>query len=211
MTIRNAVDVDRFGNGDPTRALAKLGLSEEDEIVLFASRLDAQKRPVDALLAFASVAAEFPQTHLVFVGSGNQDVALRHESQRLGVASRTHLVGYQTNVEDWLAAATVWILPTERENFSVALLEAMAAGCPVLTTLCPGNDEVVVEGNNAATFPIGDVSIAAQRLGELLRDRESRTRLAKGARASAMHHSSSAMVAAARRLYERIDHSLASR
>ena len=59
---------------------------------------------------------------------------LTAEAKRLGLADRVRLVGYQTNVPDWLAAATVWLLPTERENFSVAVLEALAAGCTVLST-----------------------------------------------------------------------------
>ena len=67
-------------------------------------------------------------------------------------ADRVRLVGYQTNVPDWLAAATVWILPTERENFSVAALEAMAAGCAVASTICPGNAEVLLDGVNSLTF-----------------------------------------------------------
>ena len=67
------------------------------------------------------------------------------------------LAGYQTNVADWLAAATVWLLPTERENFSVAVLEALAAGCAVLSTTCPGNDEVLTDRENRGLFPVGDI------------------------------------------------------
>lgn len=71
------------------------------------------------------------------------------------------LTGYRTDVQDWLAAATVWLLRTLRENFSLAVLEARSAGCAVLTTDAPGNDEiVVVDDVNALTFAVGDVRAA---------------------------------------------------
>ena len=113
-------------------------------------------------------------------------------------------MGYQTNIRDWLAAATVWILPTERENFSVALLEALAAGCPILTTSCPGNDEVLVDEQNALTFAIGDVDAAARGLDRLLSDGSLRSRLSTGAHATAGNYSAERMVESYRQLYNRL-------
>jgi glycosyltransferase involved in cell wall biosynthesis len=201
QTIRNAVEVARFASGDPTGPRVLLGAREDEPIVLFASRLDRQKGPVQAVEIFARAARRFPAARLVFVGTGSEDSAIRAAAARLGVADRTQLMGYQTNIPDWLAAATVWLLPTERENFSVAVLEALAAGLPIVSTSCPGNDEVLVGEQNAITFPVGDIATAAAGLARVLGDPDLRRRLRAEARLTAAENSAEAMVERVRALY----------
>jgi glycosyltransferase involved in cell wall biosynthesis len=76
----------------------------------------------------------------------------------------------------------VWLLPTEAENFSLAVLEALAAGCAIVSTPCRGNDEVLVHDQNALLAPVGDVDALAGCLRCLLADRARRERLRDGAR-----------------------------
>jgi glycosyltransferase involved in cell wall biosynthesis len=204
VTVRNSIDVEAMAGGDGQIARAALGLGPEVPIVLFSSRIDTQKRPTEAVRIFAAVADEFPSANLVFVGRGDLEAAVVEEASRHRLGERVRLVGYQTNIPDWLAASTVWLLPTERENFSVAVLEALAAGCPVLSTECPGNDEVLVDGSNALTFPIGDVVAGAAALRKLLGDRPLRERLRTEARSSAQAHTAENMVEDYRRIYERV-------
>ena len=194
--IRNSVDTKRFGSGDRALIRDRLGMPEDARVVLFTSRLDAQKRPLDAVRAFAAAAKGRPGTYLVFAGSGSEREAILREASALGQAERVRCVGYQTDIQNWLAAADVWILPTEAENFSLALLEAMAAGCPVLTTLCAGNDEVVEHERNALVVPVGDVEALADGLTRLLDDPEMRSRLARGAKETAARYDEEAMVTA---------------
>lgn len=201
QTIRNSIDYDAFSAGDPTPVRRSLGLDDNTPVVLFSSRLDAQKCPLDAVRAFARAAPDPSDAVLVFVGSGELEAAILEEAGRLGVGDRVTMAGYQLNVVDWLAAATIWILPTERENFSVALLEAMAAGCPIVATVCPGNDEVLVDGSNALTFAVGDVATAAEQMRRLLQDRELRDRLSAGARSTARSHAVEHMVEQYRQTY----------
>jgi glycosyltransferase involved in cell wall biosynthesis len=201
-TIRNSIDIAAMAGGDPAGPRAALGVGPDVPIVLFSSRIDAQKRPVETVQIFASVAAEFPRALLVFVGKGDLEDAVAAEAVRLGISDRVRLMGYQTNVPDWLAASTVWLLPTERENFSVAVLEALAAGCVVLSTTCHGNDEVLIDGENALTFAVGDVTGAAAALRKLLSDGELRNRLCVGARRSGQEFSVSNMVENYLALYE---------
>jgi glycosyltransferase involved in cell wall biosynthesis len=203
VTIRNCVDVAAYASGDPRGPRRSLGLADGAPIVLSTSRIEGQKRPIDALRIFASVAHQFPSAVLAFVGGGEDEMAVEREAAELGLADRVRLVGYQTNIADWLACATVWLLPTERENFSVAVLEALAAGCPILSTVCPGNDEILVDGVNAFTFPVGDVHAAAGALRRLLANDELRAGLRSGARAAAESYSIDRMVEEYRALYGR--------
>jgi glycosyltransferase involved in cell wall biosynthesis len=202
-TIPNAIDVETMGRGDAAVARRQLGVGPDVPLVVFTSRLDGQKRPLEAVRIFAAVADDVPAARLVFVGRGEEHGAIVAEAARLGVSERVDMAGYQTNVPDWLAAATVWLLPTERENFSVAVLEAMAAGCAVLSTTCYGNDEVLVDGENARTFAVGDVLAAQRMLRELLADDAQRRSLGAAARELASTYSVANMVAQYRRLYRR--------
>jgi glycosyltransferase involved in cell wall biosynthesis len=202
-TARNSIDVDAVRGGDGAVARAALGVGPDVPLVVFTSRLDGQKRPLEAVRIFAAVAAEDPTVRLVFVGRGDEHDAVVAEARALGVADRVDMMGYQTNIPDWLAASTVWLLPTERENFSVAVLEAMAAGCAVLSTTCQGNDEVLVDDVNSRTFAVGDVDAAAAALRDLLVDEGARQRLGAAAARTAASYSVPNMVEQYRRLYHR--------
>lgn len=179
VTIRNAIDLRQISNGDGQGPRAELGLGVDDPLIVFTSRMDEQKRPQDAVRMFARVAQAHPRARLAFVGAGGECAGVATLAGGLGVSDRVHLMGYRNNIADWLNAATVWILPTERENFSVAVLEALAAGRPVLSTSCEGNTEVLVDEDNALLFSPGDIASGSERLARLLTDVELRQRLAR--------------------------------
>jgi glycosyltransferase involved in cell wall biosynthesis len=193
-TIYNSVDVKRFSSGQASLARKALGLGPDIPLVVFSSRLESQKRPFDALHAFQRVAATDRAPHLVFVGRGALEPALRAAVQSSGLADRVHFTGFQTNIPDWLAAATVWYLPTESENFSLAILEALAAGCPILSTSCQGNDEVLENGRNALTTAVGDVEAQASALKHLLQEPALRQSLRAAAQESVRRYALNTMV-----------------
>lgn len=203
VTVRNSIDTVSMAGGDGSGPRAELGLGADDALIVFTSRLDSQKRPVDAVRILHAALDEFPTSTLVFVGSGTESDAVTECAARLGVSERVRLMGFRTDIADWLAAATVWILPTERENFSVAVLEALAAGCAVLSTPCPGNDEVLVDGDNSLTFAIGDVDGGAAQLRRLLADPTLRERLAESGVEVAAQYTVERMVDAYVELFER--------
>lgn len=192
--IHNSVPVEQYAAGSGAAARASLGLAPDAPLVVFTSRLHKQKRPLDALAAFARIAPEFPAAHLVFVGSGPLEEETKAAAAATGLGARVRFTGFVANVPDWLAASDVWLLPTEAENFSLAVLEALAAGCAIASTLCRGNDEVLVEGKNALAAPIGDVDAFAGVLRRLLGDPALRARLRAGARETARNYTIARMV-----------------
>jgi glycosyltransferase involved in cell wall biosynthesis len=185
LQIPNSVDVKRFTCGDGMRIRHELGIDAHVPLAVFTARLEAQKRPMDALKGFGRLKTDVPTAHLAFVGDGSLEDDLRSYVASKGLSDCVHFVGYRTDIPDWLAAATVWLLPTETENFSLGVLEALAAGCPILSTLCPGNDEVLVAGENALIHPIGDVKALAAGLRRLISDDGLRSRLSENARKTA--------------------------
>jgi glycosyltransferase involved in cell wall biosynthesis len=193
-TIYNGVDVARYASGNGANARRALGLDDSTPLVVFSGRLHPQKRPLDTIDAFAKMAADFPAAHLAMVGTGPLEEETRQRAAASGVAERIHLVGHQTNVPDWLAAADAWIISSDAENFSLSVLEAMAAGLPIVGTLCSGNDEILVDGENALTAPVGDIEALADGLRRLLAESERSARLRAGARRTVARFSMDAMV-----------------
>jgi len=188
--IYNGIDVARFAAGAASAARSELpDLPPDARLVLSTARLDEQKQPLSAVAAFARVAAEFPDVHLVMMGRGPLESATRAAAEESGVGGRIHLVGQRNNVADWLAAASVWVLPTLGEGFSMAVIEAMAAGCAIVSTRCAGNDEVLEDGVNALTVPVGDVGELARALRRVLVDPALGARLGAAARATAARYS----------------------
>jgi glycosyltransferase involved in cell wall biosynthesis len=194
MTIQNSVDVTYYASGRAEEAYRTLRLDPGGRLLVFTSRLDDQKRPDDAVRVFARLAPEFPDLHLVMAGCGEAEERVRALAAELPVADRIHFPGFQPNVPDWLAAAAVWLFPTESENFSLALLEAMSAGCAIVSTLCQGNDEILVDGENALTARVGDVEAMTTACRRILTDRQLAARLSAGARATVSEYSLANMV-----------------
>jgi glycosyltransferase involved in cell wall biosynthesis len=202
QVIHNCVDVRTFACGDPEYAHRALGLPAGSRLIVFSARLDGQKRPMEALKAFLDVASEFPDAHLIFVGAGPAEPDVRDAAMRSAVANRVHFAGYQKNVPDWLASAAVWILPTESENFSLAVLEALAACCAIVSTRCQGNDEILMDCCNALLTEVGDVAGQSRALRLLLTDEDMRLKLSRQARKTASEYGSDTVVAAVIRCYE---------
>jgi glycosyltransferase involved in cell wall biosynthesis len=195
------IDLSRFASGDGAQVRASLGISDDAPLIVSTARLHPQKRPGDAVAAFARVAADFPEARLALVGPGPLLEETRAAVAAVGLTARVHFAGFQTNIPDWLAASDVWLTTSDAENFSSSTLEAMAAGCAIVGTNCAGNDEIFADGVNALTAPVGDVTALAEGLRRALSDPELRARLAAGARASVAPYTLAAMADAFEKIY----------
>jgi glycosyltransferase involved in cell wall biosynthesis len=121
--------------------------------VVTAMRLSRKKRPIELLAAFANAVqfvAGAPQLRLVIAGDGPERDALRRRALELGLAERVSLPGQLSReaLRDLYAESDVFVLPSERESFGIAALEARAAGLPVLAMLDSGARDFLRQGEN---------------------------------------------------------------
>jgi glycosyltransferase involved in cell wall biosynthesis len=126
------------------------------KVVLFMSRIHEIKG-VDILIrAFASVQEVHPDAVLVIAGTGDEQLVarLRALAQKVGVEQRTHWVGFVQGQRkrDLLASATVFVLPSHSENFGYAVIEAMLAGLPVITTAKVPAGQFAIEAGAGVLF-----------------------------------------------------------
>ena len=140
--LRNGVDLKRFIPEDRSEARARLGLPLEVPVLLSVGHLIERKGHHIAIEAMALMPAGM---HLVIVGGGPEDAALRRQAKSLGVQDRVHFIGLvpQLELKWWYSAASALVLCSSREGWANVLLESMACGTPVIATNIWGTPEVV--------------------------------------------------------------------
>jgi glycosyltransferase involved in cell wall biosynthesis len=122
------------------------------------------------LKAAAQVAREHPTAQFVLIGDGSERAQLEALVRELGIAERVLFAGDCDHVAAWLAALDVFVLPSDFESLPNAVLEAMAAGLPVVATRVGGTPEIVEEGKTGFLVDVGDAEMMSRRILDLLRD-----------------------------------------
>jgi glycosyltransferase involved in cell wall biosynthesis len=187
--IPNGVDLERFAQAQPA-ARCDLGLPPDACVLMYVGRLGPEKNLPGLLDAFARALAEAPQAFLALVGDGPQSAGLREQAARLGLADRVRFVGMRPNedIPSLLGAADVFITASITEGHPMTIIEALAAGRPVLAFDVPGIRETVIDGENGLLAPIEPAALGA-RMARLAGDAGLRARLSDGARRSAAQYS----------------------
>ena len=181
--IPNFVDLDRFRPGAGAGFHERLAEPGES-VLMHVSNFRPVKRVVDVVRVFAKVRAVRP-ARLVMVGDGPDRPAAEEEARRLGVGDRVSFLGERLEVERLLAAADLFLLPSESESFGLAALEAMACGVPVIGTRTGGLPELVEDGISGHLCTTGDVDCMAATAGGILADPARHRAFREAARARA--------------------------
>jgi N-acetylglucosaminyldiphosphoundecaprenol N-acetyl-beta-D-mannosaminyltransferase len=189
VVIPNGVDLTRFDcayRHDPerTRIRAALGIQPDQLFVLTIARLHPQKGHTYLIDAMPTVLAQHPQAHLICVGEGPLHEVLVAQIERRGLGRQVRLVGRRTDIPQVLAAADLFVLPSISEGMPNVVLEAMAAGTPVVATAVDGTRELIHEGQTGRLVAAQQTAPLARVITELLADSEQRERLAQAAHAN---------------------------
>jgi len=154
---------------------AAMGFSDDAVVVGFIGRLVDQKAPHLLIDAFAAAARAQPRLRLAMVGTGPLEQSLQSRAQRLGVTDKVRWLA-ERDACDVLAAMDVFALSSRREGLPYVVLEAMAAGLPVVATASSGVESLVEQGVNGAVVPPDHTQALAGALIELAGDAERRAR-----------------------------------
>jgi glycosyltransferase involved in cell wall biosynthesis len=202
VVIPNGVevpDVDRFPGSRGART--ELGLPIDQVVVGTVARLDPVKR-LDVLF---QALGSLPDVSSVIIGDGPERARLMALSDRIELTGRIHFAGQQGDVRPWLAAIDVFALSSDWEGMSNALLEAMAAGLPIVATAVGGTPDVVVDGVTGLLVPPRDSSALAKAIATLVRDPDLRRRMGQAGRERVLQHFSvERMVERTQNLYEQL-------
>jgi GalNAc-alpha-(1->4)-GalNAc-alpha-(1->3)-diNAcBac-PP-undecaprenol alpha-1,4-N-acetyl-D-galactosaminyltransferase len=151
--------------------------------ILAVGRLTHQKAYDILLQAFAQIFENVPAWHLVVLGEGELEGALKRQARRLGVASRIDWIGRANNPFPYYAGADIFALPSRYEGTPNALLEAMSMGLPaIVSDASTGPLDFIEDAVSGLVVPVDDVDALAVALTKLTADAKMRRRLGAAAR-----------------------------
>ena len=181
--IHNGIDPGvRPTSSDRNTARRLLGLADGAFVVGTAARLDAVKDLPTLVQAVGVVASRRPGVELVIVGDGEERRAIEAAASAAGCADRVHLVGYRPDVRRLLPAFDVYANSSISEGISLTILEAMAAGVPVVATRVGGTPEVILDGLTGLLVESRSVAEMASAVGLLASEPGRRQQLASAGR-----------------------------
>ncbi|MBU4231665.1 MAG: glycosyltransferase family 4 protein [Proteobacteria bacterium] len=187
--VVNGVDVAAIDAARPGKVVRReLGLPEGLPVIGLVGRLDHWGKGHKELFEAMAPLMERHPVQALIVGGGRRIDEVRQLAASLGLAGAVHFLGERHDVPDLLNAMDIFVLPSYSEGLSLALLEAMAAGKPVIATAVGGTPEVVTEGDNGLLIPPRDAGALAGALERLLADPALAQHLGANARTHVREH-----------------------
>ena len=162
-TIHSGIHADDFRRPRGVRETvrASLGFGREDIVVGTVGNLKPQKGPLDLIAAAATVLAHDPRFRFMVIGDGPLRGQVEERVRTLGIGDRVRLLGWRDDVGDLLQAMDVFLLTSRFEGLPRSVLQAMAAGVPVVATAVDGTPEVVLDGETGLLVPPAEPEAAA--------------------------------------------------
>ena len=185
----NGVDTSRFAPG-PTNIRQRFGIPEEAAVIGFVGRLTSDKGLPELMEAFALILRERPDAYLMLVGwfDAAEDAVERSVRERIESHPRVVLTGFVLDTSPHYRAMDMMVLPSWREGFPNAILEASATGVPVVSTFSTGACDAVVPGVTGILVPPGYPRAISAACLELIQDAERRRRMGSSAREWVREH-----------------------
>lgn len=188
--IRNGVDVDtiagRVVEMDRVAVRRSLGFTSDVAVIGVVANLRPEKGISHLIEAMPVILQSVSHARLVLVGDGPKRPEIEALIHELGLTDYVVLVGWQADVVPFLAAMDVFVLPSFFEGLNLSMLEAMAAGCPIVATGVGGTLEVITDHQTGILVPPADVVALREAIIQVLNNRELAKTLGQNARTTAL-------------------------
>lgn len=158
----NLVEVDKYSK------CIELGLSKDAFIILSVGELNKNKNHEVVLRAIANL--NNPLVYYLICGQGHLDEYLRRLSKEIGIENQVHLLGFRKDIPEICKFSDLFALPSFREGLSVALMEAMATGLPVVCSNIRGNSDLIENGKGGYLIGPSDIDGYSKYINELITD-----------------------------------------
>lgn len=142
----------------------------QEMVIATAGRLGPQKNQAMLVRAMAQVHKKYPEVECRIYGEGSLREALQQQIRELGLENTVILEGNVSDIHQRLAKCGIFVMTSNFEGLSNALIEAMMMGLPCITTNFPGVDELITNGENGLMIPLDDHAALAQQIERLLGD-----------------------------------------
>ena len=202
--IPNAVDFEFFAAAEQADRTA-LRIAADAPLILCVGRLDPQKAPFVLLEAFKCLLAPHPSWQLLFVGHGPLKEPMLQWIAEHRLGQSIHLIGWRPDIPQLLKAADCLALPSLWEGMPNIVLEAMAAGLPVVVSHVEGTDELIQPGESGLLVKPGSVDDLERAIETILSDSELSKQVSRNAQQIVQEQFTfDAMIAAYGQIYRRL-------
>ena len=209
--IHSGVDLNRFQKGKKQRSRKRgeLGIPGNSLVVGFVGWLLPIKGVSFLVEAMAGVVQKHPRSMLVLVGKGEKEQDLRKQADNLPLTNKVIFLGWRPDVEEIIPCFDLVALPSLNEGMGRVLVEAMAAGLPIVASQVGGIPDLVKHNKNGLLVPPKDAAALESAISNLLDDEKTRKRMGDAGRKMCRPYSVDAMAAQIDDLYERLLRELA--
>lgn len=181
--IPNSVDISRFEKSENRQKIRScLDIPDDHVFILSVGRLYPIKGQTFLVQAAKRVLSRFTKATFAIAGGGPLLNDLKAEADAYGLGERFRLLGFRTDIENLLLAADIFVLPSLKEGTSIAILEAMSAGVPVIATATGGNPELVIDGETGLLVQPCDANHLAEAILKIISTPQLKDLLIKNAK-----------------------------
>jgi glycosyltransferase involved in cell wall biosynthesis len=186
--IHSGVDLQRFSQGakERIRKRAELGLPTDSLVIGYVGWLIFIKGVSYLVSAMKNVAEKYPKSLLVLVGKGDdkgeEEIKLKRQVERAGLEYKVRFLGWRSDVDEVMDCFDIFVLPSLNEGMGRVLVEAMAAGKPIIASRVGGILDLVKDGFNGLLVEPGNPGALCDAIKELLNDRRLRDEMGQRGR-----------------------------
>lgn len=169
VVMRNGVDVERYRRSvDKTLVRSQLGLGADARLIAMVGTLKEVKGHHYMVEAMTSIVPQHPDVHALFIGDGPLKRELQAQIEKVSLDRHIHFLGNRSDVPELLAASDFFALPSLWEGLSMALLEAMTTGLPIVASEVSGTVGAITPNETGLLVPPGDSQQLAEAIEQLL-------------------------------------------
>ena len=172
VIIPNPIEVAVYANKEKQTKIVNVG------------RLTLQKNQKMLIKAFFEIHKKYPEYSLEIYGEGELRAELQALIKQLELDEKVFLMGNQKNIHERICDAQIFVLSSDYEGLSNALLEAMVMGLPCISTTCAGSDEVICDGENGILIQVGDGRALEEAMEALIKDKTLCQKISENSRKS---------------------------
>jgi len=194
--IHSGVDIERYKNAQVNIEEKKisLGLNSNNLVVGTVGWLLPIKGPMILLKAMSRIWQDRSDVELVYVGKGDLEEALKRQTLKMGVSEKVKFLGWRDDVHEIIPVFDLFVLPSQNEGMGRVLVEAMAAGKPVVGSNVGGIPDLIKNGQNGFLFESGDINGLSAVIEKLLLDKNMRHAMGKRGQSLAQNFSEAKMI-----------------
>ena len=179
--IPNFIDLNRFKKSNKTH-FKKAICPEGEKVVVHVSNFREVKRVPEVISVFDRILKSDIKAKLLLVGDGPDRQRAERRCRELQICDQVRFLGKQENVEEILAIADLFLIPSGSETFGLAALEAMSCGVPVISSNIGGLPEVNIHGETGFLCDLDDIECMAEHAVDILKDEAYQEELSQNAR-----------------------------